>query len=62
MKRGGYLIEKYGRWWKLTYPDGGWQRTSTRGDAERLAALHAEDHRAWVVEVRGGGAEGGPTR
>lgn len=54
----GYLIEKYGRRWKLTYPDGGWQRTSTRRDAERLAALHAQDLPAWVIEVQGGGGGG----
>lgn len=53
-----YLIEKCGRRWKLTYPDGGWQRTSTRRDAERLAALHAQDRPAWVIEVQGGGGGG----
>lgn len=53
---GGYVIEKFGQLWKLTYPDGGWQRTRPRREAERLAALHAEDYPTWVVEIRGGGA------
>ena len=53
----GYLIEKYGRRWKLTYPDA--QRTSTRRDAVRLAALHAEDYPGWAVEVQGGRPGGG---
>ena len=54
VNRRGYLIEKCGRRWKLTYPDGGWQRTSTRRDAVRLSALHAEDYPGWGVEVQGG--------
>ncbi len=59
MNQCGYVIERYGRYWKLTYPDGGWQRTRNRCEAERLAALHAVDYRAWVVEVQGGGAVAG---
>jgi hypothetical protein len=53
-------IERFGRYWKLTYPDGGWQRTKTRGEAQRLANLYLTDHQAWVVEVAGGGAAAGP--
>jgi len=51
-----FRIERCGRYWKLHYPDGGWQRTKTRGEAQRLADLYLDDYRAWVVEVRGDGA------
>ena len=57
----GYVIEKRGRTsaaglWKLTYPDGTWQRTRTKRDAQRLADLHRTDRAAWTLEVRGSGA------
>jgi hypothetical protein len=54
-----YNVVKAGRYWVLTYPDGGWQRTKTRRDAHRLAALHFCDRSAWTIEVQGDGA--GPT-
>jgi hypothetical protein len=52
----GYDVAKAGRYWVLNYPDGGWQRTKTRHDAHRLAALHFCDRAAWTIEVNGDGA------
>jgi len=57
----GYVIVKRGQTsatglWKLTYPDGSWQRTRTKRDAQRLADLHRTDRAAWILEVRGSGA------
>ena len=52
----GYTIARQGRWWRLVYPDGQWQRTRTKRDALRLAALHFADRAAWTTEVRGDGA------
>ncbi len=51
-----FRIERFGTLWKLHYPDGGWQRTKTRREAQRLAALYLDDHQAWVAEVHGEGA------
>jgi hypothetical protein len=63
----GYVIEKRGPTsatglWKLTYPDGTWQRTRTKRDAQRLADLHRSDRAAWTLEVRGSGAIADGTR
>jgi hypothetical protein len=52
----GYSVVRYGRYWKLTYPDGQWQRTRTKRDAHRLAALHFVDPAAWTIAVKGDGA------
>ena len=51
----GYSVSRHGRYWKLTYPDGQWQRTKTRREAHRLAALHFIDRAAWVIAVTGDG-------
>ena len=63
----GYVVEKRGRTsaaglWLLTYPDGSWQRTRTRRDAQRLADLHRSDRAAWTLEVAGSGATVDGTR
>lgn len=52
----GYTVTRHGRYWKLIYPDGGWQRTATKREAQRLAALHFIDRAAWTIAVRGDGA------
>lgn len=52
----GYSVTRHGRYWKLTYPDGQWQRTKTRREAHRLAALHFIDRAAWAIAVKGDGA------
>ena len=52
----GYSVVKHGRYWKLTYPDGQWQRTTTKREAHRLAALHFIDPTAWTIAVMGDGA------
>lgn len=52
----GYSVTRHGRYWKLTYPDGQWQRTKTRREAHRLAALHFIDPAAWAIAVKGDGA------
>ena len=63
----GYVIERRGRTsatglWKLTYPDGTWQRTRTKRDDQRLADLHRSDRAAWTLEVHGSGATVDGTR
>lgn len=52
----GYSVTRHGRYWKLTYPDGQWQRTKARREAHRLAALHFIDRAAWEIAVKGDGA------
>ncbi|MDA0250181.1 MAG: hypothetical protein O3B27_11175 [Actinomycetota bacterium] len=52
----GYSATRLGRYWRLVYPDGHWQRTSTKREALRLAALHFADRSAWTVAVQGDGA------
>jgi hypothetical protein len=52
----GYGVVKHGWYWKLTYPDGQWQRTRTKREAQRLAALHFIDRTAWTIAVSGDGA------
>lgn len=55
---GTYYVERWDNEpprnrWRLIYPDGGYQRTRNKRDAERLAKLHATDRPAWSKEVTG---------
>ena len=52
----GYSVVRHGRYWKLTYPDGQWQRTTTKRAGHRVAALHFIDRAAWTIAVKGDGA------